>query len=53
MVYEAMLASLEMTPFWGRIRVKDLESNTGKDSMECHYKLLEYVYPLIKWEVHS
>jgi hypothetical protein len=53
MAYEAMLAGLEMTPFWGGIRVKDLEPNTGKDSMGCHYKLLEYVYPLIKWEVHS
>ncbi|KAF8258065.1 hypothetical protein EI94DRAFT_1625064 [Lactarius quietus] len=53
MAYEAMLAGLEMTPFWGGIRVKDLEPNPGKDSMKFHYKLLEYVYPLIKWEVHS
>ena len=53
MAYEAMLAGLEMTPFWGGIRMKDLEPNTVKDSMGCHYKPLEYLSPLIKWEVHS
>ena len=53
MAYEAMLAGLEMTPFWGGMRMKDLEPNTVKDSMGCHYKPLEYLSPLIKWEVHS
>ena len=51
MAYEAMLAGLEMTPFWGGIKVKDLEPNIGKDSMTRIYKLLEYIS--IKWEVHS
>ena len=51
MAYEAMLAGLEMTPFWGGFNVKDLEPNIGKDSMTRFYKLLEYLP--IKWEVHS
>ena len=51
MAYEAMLAGLEMTPFWGGFKVKDLKSNIGKDSMTRSYKLLEYLF--IKWEVHS
>ena len=53
MAYEAMLAGLEMTPFWGGIKVKDLEPNIGRDSMTWVYKLLEYIPIIIKWEVHS
>ena len=51
MAYEAMLAGLEMTPFWGGFRAEDLKPTIGKDSMICIYKLLEYLP--IKWEVHS
>ena len=51
MAYEAMLAGLEMTPFWGGFKAEDLEPKIGKDSMTCFYKLLEYLP--IKWEVHS
>jgi hypothetical protein len=51
MAYEAMLAGLEMTPFWGGIKVKDLEPNIGSDSMTRIYKLLEYLF--FKWEDHS
>ncbi|KAH9031269.1 hypothetical protein EDB84DRAFT_1399659 [Lactarius hengduanensis] len=53
MAYEAMLAGLNMTPLQDGIKVKDLEPNTGKDPMTPLYKLLEYAYFLIKWEVHS
>ena len=52
MAYEAMLAGLEMTPFWDGIRVKDLEPRIGKESMTRLYTLLEYVF-FIKWEDHS
>jgi hypothetical protein len=51
MAYEAMLAGLEMTPFWGGIKARDLEPNIGKDPMTCIYKLLECLF--VKWEVHS
>ena len=51
MAYEAMLAGLEMTPFWGGFKAEDLQLNIGKDSMTRFYKLLEYLP--IKWEVHS
>ncbi|KAN0129057.1 Uncharacterized alpha/beta hydrolase domain (DUF2235) domain containing protein [Lactarius tabidus] len=52
MVYEAMLAGLEMAPFWGGIKVdEDLVPNIGEDSMTPFYRLLEYLS--IKWEVHS
>jgi hypothetical protein len=51
MAYEAMLAGLEMTPFWGGIRVIDLEPNIGKVSLKLIYKWLEYSF--VKWEVHS
>ena len=51
MAYEAMLAGLEMTPFYGGFKLTDLEPNIGKDSMTRIYKLLEYLF--IKWEVHS
>ena len=47
-----MLAGLDMTPFWGGIKVKDIEPNIGEDSMAHVYKLLEYLY-FIKWEDHS
>jgi hypothetical protein len=50
MVDEAMLAGLEMRPFWGRFKEKVL--GVGKNSMTPLYKVLEYVH-LIKWEVHS
>jgi hypothetical protein len=52
MAYEAMLAGLEMTPFWDGIKVKDLVPNTGKDSMTHFYKVFEYIFP-IRWEDHS
>jgi hypothetical protein len=52
MAYEAMLAGLEMTPFWGGIKAKDLQPNIGEDSMVHFYKLIEYLY-FIKWEDHS
>ena len=52
MAYEAMLAGLEMTPFWGGIKAKDLQPNIGEDSMAHFYKLIEYLY-FIKWEDHS
>jgi hypothetical protein len=54
MAYEAMLAGLDMAPFWGGIKAKDLQPNIGKDSMaHSHfYKLIEYLY-FIKWEDHS
>ena len=51
MAYEAMLAGLEMASFWDGFKVKNLEPNTGNDSMTRFYKLLEY-FP-IRWEVHS
>ena len=51
MAYEAMLAGLEMTPFWGGFKNKDLEPKIGKDPMTRIYKLLEYIP--IKWEAHS
>ena len=50
MAYEAMLAGLDMAPFWDGFRVKDLEPSTGKDSMRWFYKPLEY-FPF-SWEVH-
>jgi hypothetical protein len=52
MAYEAMLAGLEMTSFWGGITAKDLQPNIGADSMVHFYKLIEYLY-FIKWEDHS
>ncbi|KAN0129054.1 Uncharacterized alpha/beta hydrolase domain (DUF2235) domain containing protein [Lactarius tabidus] len=51
MAYEAMLAGLEMAPFWGGFNAKDLEPSIGKDSMTPIYNLLEYSF--IKWESHS
>jgi len=50
-----MLAGLVMTHFRGGFKAKDLEPNTGKDSMTRGYKLFEYAHPilLIKWEDHS
>ena len=52
MAYKAMLASLEMTRFWGGIKA-DLEQYIGKDSMTFPYELLEYLPIGIRWEVHS
>ena len=52
MAYEAMLAGLDMTPFWGGITAKDLQPYIGEDSMTQFYKLIEYLY-FIRWEDHS
>ena len=53
MAYEAMLAGLEMTPFRGGFKEKDLKPKIGEDSMALSYKLLEYLPFVIKWEDHS
>ena len=54
MAYEAMLAGLEMKPFWDGIKVKNLEpSEVFNDSMTRFYTLLEYTGLLINWEDHS
>ena len=54
MAYEAMLAGLDMAPFRGGFKVKNLEPNAVRDSMTCFYKLLEHLpFRIIKWEVHS
>ena len=50
MAYEAMLAGLEMAPFWDGI---NLDPNNCKDSMTPFYSLLEYTGLLINWEDHS
>ncbi|KAF8259579.1 hypothetical protein EI94DRAFT_1011657 [Lactarius quietus] len=50
MVYEAMLAGLEMTEF--PVFKKNV-MNPGKGSMTLLNTVWEYAYPLIKWEVHS
>ena len=52
MAYEAMLAGLEMIPFWEGIRAKELEPKIGKEPMTYLYTLLEYAF-FIKWEDHS
>ena len=52
MAYEAMLAGLELTPFPGGIKVKDLVPKLGKESMTHLYTPLEYATILIKWENH-
>ena len=50
MVYEAMLAGLEMTPSWSGFKAEDLEPKIGKDPMTPLYQVLEYLP--IQWEVH-
>ena len=52
MAYEAMLAGLEMKPFWNGIQVEDVAPNeVFKDSMTRFYTLLEYTN--FTWEDHS
>jgi hypothetical protein len=54
MAYEAMLAGLEMTPFRGGFKEKDLKPKTGEDSMGHFYKSLEYLCCCcFQWEDHS